>query len=310
MNKQFLFGLFLCLILSSSIFSQSNQDTSVSDISLLTYVENESVALNREVVYIVQLSWQGELGRYKISDVLDPDVTNLIVRGSGSSNKVITNSDGKEISTKRITFYFRPVEMGMAYINGVTIRYKDTLLDQNESLLAGRISVKIIDPIPGNSSNNILQYVIYAIMILVIAFSVYLFVLYNKRKKENALEELENIKETTEEKYLRLLKETVHLAGNNYKEKLHDLTHLLIGFFSEKYSTSLSNLSSKDILKYIENREMEPKIYAKIIEFMTKSDLIRFAGNTVNETDFHQLYDSVEWILEKSKNDNSEKEDE
>ena len=169
MNKQFLFGLFLCLILSSSIFSQSNQDTSVSDISLLTYVENESVALNREVVYIVQLSWQGELSRYKISDVLDPDVTNLIVRGSGSSNKVITNSDGKEISTKRITFYFRPVEMGMAYINGVTIRYKDTLLDQNESLLAGRISVKIIDPIPGNSSNNILQYVIYAIMILVIA---------------------------------------------------------------------------------------------------------------------------------------------
>ena len=42
---------------------------------------------------------------------------------------------------------------------------------------------------------------------------------------------------------------------------------------------------------------------------MTKSDLIRFAGNIVTETDFHQLYDSVEWILEKSKKDNTEKED-
>jgi hypothetical protein len=291
MRKIFLFSYPVYLFLFSSLFSQSISDTSVSDISLRTYVENESVALNREVVYVVQLSWQGELSRYKISDVLDPDATNLIVRGSGSSNKVITNPQGQEISTKKVTFYFKPIEMGMAYINGVTVRYEDTLLDKKESLLASRIGVQIVDPIPDSSSSNIFQYIVYILVVIVVGLSVYLFLIYNKRKKENALKEFENIKETIEEKYLRILKETIHLAG-------------------KKYTISLSNMSTEEILKFLEEKESDSKIYAKLKEFITKSDLIRFAGNAVAETDFHQLYDSVEWILEKSKKVNTEKEDE
>jgi hypothetical protein len=310
MNKQFLIVCIFYLFLFNSLFSQLNQDTSVSDISLRTFVENESVALNREVIYIIQLSWEGELSRYKISEVLDPDVTNLIIRGSGSSNKVITNPDGKEISIKKITFYFKPIEMGMAYINGVTVRYEDSFLDRKESLLASRISIKVVDPILDSSSNNFFQYILYIIILIVIALAVFLLALYNKRKKENELRELENIKETTEEKYLRLLKETIHLAGNNYEEKLNDLTHLILGFFSEKYSISLLNMSSNDILKYFENRKMEQSIFSKIEEFISKSDLIRFAGNNITETEFHQLYDSVEWMLVKCKNDKSEKEGE
>ena len=90
MNKIIIYNLLFYLFLFNSLFSQTNQDTSVSDISLRTYVENESVALNREVVYIVQLTWQGELSRYRISEVLDPDVTNLIIRGSGSSKTPVT----------------------------------------------------------------------------------------------------------------------------------------------------------------------------------------------------------------------------
>jgi hypothetical protein len=310
MNKHIVLVYVIYLFLLNSLFAQSHQDTSVSDISLRTYVENESVPLNREVVYVVQLTWHGELSRYKISEVLDPDVTNLIVRGSGSSNKVITSTVGKEISTKKITFYFKPIEMGMAYINGITIRYDDTLLDKKESLLASRISVKIIDSIRDNSSNNFFQYFIYIVALFIVGLGIYLFVLYNKRKKENVLKELENIKETIEEKYLRLLKETIHLAGNNYKEKLHDLTHLIIGYYSEKYSISLSSMSTIDMLKYFEEKEMEQTTYSKIIEFMSKSDLIRFAGNAITESEFHQLYDNVEWILEKNKNDKPEKEDE
>lgn len=147
MNKKFILINFISLFLFYSLFSQSNQDTSISDISLRTFVENESIALNREVVYIVQLKWQGELSRYKISEILDPDVTNLLIRGSGSSNKVTSNSEGKEISTKEIIYYFKPIEMGMGYINGITIRYEDTYTDKQESLIASRISVKIIDPI-------------------------------------------------------------------------------------------------------------------------------------------------------------------
>lgn len=310
MKKILIVFLINYLFLFISLFSQSLQDTSISDISLRTYVENESVALNREVIYVVQLNWEGDLSRYKISEILDPDLTNLSVRGTGSSNKVFTNTSGKEISTKKVTFYFKPLEMGMAYINGVTIRYEDTLLGHEESLLASRISVKIIEPIPDDSASSDWQNMFYIIVLIVfIGSGAYLFIIYNKRKKENAQKELENIVETFEERYIRLLKETINLSGNNYKEKLSDLSHLLLGYLSEKYSKSLINMSSDEIITYFEHLELESNILLKLKDFLSKSDLIRFAGNAISETEFHQFYDSVEWMLEKFKYVKSERED-
>ena len=309
MSKILSFTFIFYLFLFTSLFSQSDQDTSVSDISLRTFVENESIALNREVVYVVELKWEGELSRYQIIEVLDPDVTNLIVRGSGSSNKVVTNTAGQEVSIKRITFYFKPIEMGMSYINGVTVRYKDIILEKDESLIASRIGVQILEPIPDSSSNGIFDYFIYLFIALIVGLTLYLFYIYNKRKKENELKDLENISESSEEKYLRLLKENIQLTGNNYKEKLNNLAHLIIGYFSEKYSNTLSNKSTEEILIFLEQKELDTNIYSKFKEFITQSDLIRFAGNEVNETDFHNFYDTVEWILEKCKNEISVKED-
>lgn len=308
MSKNFLTFIIISLCLFNLLLSQSSPDTSISDISLRTYVENESVPLNREVIYVVQLAWAGELDRYKISEVLEPDVTNLTVRGSGSSNKVTTNSLGKTISTKKVTFYFKPIEMGMSYVNGVTVRYEDTVLGKKESLLASRIGVQIIDPLPDDSSTGVFQYLFYLIVIAFIIVIGYVFFVYTKRKKENALKELEEIKETTEEKYRRLLKETIHFSGNNFKDKLNELTHLIIGYYSEKYSNPLNNKSTEEVLNFLKNQKLNESISQKTRDFLTKSDLIRFAGNAVTESDFHQFYDSVEWILEKCKKDNSEKE--
>ena len=129
-------------------------------------------------------------------------------------------------------------------------------------------------------------------------------------KAPRSLREISTISETTEEKHLRLLKETIHLTGNNYKEKLNDLAHLIVGYFSEKYSKPLSNKSSEEMLNFLEQNDIDSSIYTKFKDFIDKADLIRFAGNEVNETDFHNLYDTVEWILEKCKNEISEKEDE
>lgn len=310
MNNKISLIYIIYLFLFNFLFSQSNQDTSISDISLRTYVENESVALNREVVYVVQLEWMGDLSRYKISEVLDPDVSNLLIRGSGSSNKVTNDSAGNEISIKEIIFYFKPIEMGMAYINGITVRYEDTILDKQESLLASRISVKIVDPIDDGKSANFSQYVFYFTIILFLVIGIFLFFLYKKKKRENEILEQAKISESIELKYLRQLNEIDKLSDDSYKEKLHDITHILLKYLSELYSISLVTMSSKDVLNYLENQEPDSSIYSKLKEFITKSDLLKFAGTEISEADFHQLYDSVEWILEKNKNDNTEKEDE
>lgn len=121
---------------------------------------------------------------------------------------------------------------------------------------------------------------------------------------------MDNISETIQEKYLRLLNDDIKLTGNDFKENLNNLTHLLFNYYSEIYSASIITMSSNDLLKYLEEQELDPLVYSKTKEFTTKSDLVRFAGNAINETDFHHLYGLVEWILAKSKSDNIEKEDE
>ena len=87
----------ICLIsfiLITTVIAKPAPDSIKSDILLRTFIESDNVPLNREVIYHVELRWQGDLNNYQIKDVQEPVLTNLTTRGSGSSNKVNTLADG------------------------------------------------------------------------------------------------------------------------------------------------------------------------------------------------------------------------
>ncbi len=294
--------LFIGILLSSSI-AQAVPDTLSSEIQLRTYIESESVPLNREVVYHIQLRWQGDLSRYKISEILEPAVTNLATRGSGSSNKVRTAHDGSLISVKEITFYFRPLEIGMAYIDGVTIKYTDQIKEKDESLISSRIGVKIVEPLPEPSENGLASNLFLGLVVLiVVGLALYLYFNYRKKQKEAAEKALLEIKETVEEKYLRLLKETIHLTTDNIKDSLNDLTHLLNGYLSERYHFPVSNLSANDLLDVLKEKELSEESLSRITDYYSKANLVKFAGEAVEDSEFHRLYDTVELVLDNQKN--------
>jgi hypothetical protein len=297
------------LLLSLFIFIQSNcqvdQDSLMqldqdvkSNIILRTYVESESVPLNLEVVYHIELKWYGDLNRYKISELKEPTATNLIHRGSGSRNIVSTDTDGRILSIKIITYYFKPVEMGMAYVDGILIKYEDMELGQEGNLLSSRVGVKIVDPLPEPSDRfGFGELIIIIIVLLVIILTVYFVLRYQKQKKKDREKDLLATKETVEEKYLRLLKETVKLDSENIKESIVDLSHLLSGYFSECFGIPAINLSTNDLIGLLSDRNMEEQSLSRIKEFYTQVDLIKFAGRTINESELHRLYDTVELIL-------------
>jgi hypothetical protein len=294
--------LLISLMVSLSI-AQSASDTLSSDIQLRTYIESESVPLNREVVYHIELSWHGDLSRYKISEIMEPTVTNLTTRGSGSSNKVKTASDGSLISIKDIAYYFTPIEIGMAYIDGVTIKYSDQVEEKDESLISSRIGVKIVEPLAEPADNLLLSNLLFGlIVVIVIGAALYLYFRYKKKQKELAEKELIEIHETVETKYLRLLKETIHVTTDNVKDSLNDLTHLLNGYLSERYHLPISNLSEKDLLDALKNKDLSQESLKRINTYYSKANLVKFAGETVEDSEFHQLYDTVELVLENQKN--------
>jgi hypothetical protein len=298
--------IIICIFVSLS-FAQSVSDSVSSEIKLRTYIESENVPLNREVVYHIELRWQGELNRYKISEILEPTATNLATRGSGSSNKVRNAPDGSLISVKEITFYFRPLEIGMAYIDGVTIRYTDQLKENDESLISSRIGIKIIEPLPEPSENDFVSNLLFGLLILiVVGTAIYLYLHYRKKQKEEAEKALMDIKETVEEKYLRLLKETIHLNTDNVKDSLNDLTHLLNGYISERYHFPVSNISADDLKNALKEKELSEESLSRINDYYSKANLVKYAGEAVEDSEFHRLYDTVELVLESQKKETTE----
>jgi len=294
--------IFLVILVSSSL-SQSVPDTLSSEIQLRTHIESENVPLNREVVYHIELRWQGDLSRYKISEILEPTSTNLVTRGSGSSNKVRTAPDGSLISIKEITFYFRPLEIGMAYIDGVTIKYTDQNKGKDDSLISSRIGIKIIEPLPEQSENGMISDLLVALIVFVVfGFILYFYLLYRKKQKEAAEKARFEIKETVEEKYLRLLKETIHINTDNIRDSLNDLTHLLNGYLSERYHFPVSNLSADDLMDVLKEKELSEESLSRINDYYTKANLVKFAGEAVEDSEFHRLYDTVELLIENQKN--------
>jgi hypothetical protein len=292
----------IALITQLSGLAAAPQSTVESDISLRTLIDKSEVPLNREVVYHVELRWQGDLSKYVLSEIVDPAVTNLAIRGKGSSNKVITDSSGQTISIKRITYYLTPLELGMSYIDGVTVKYEDTALDQKESLISGRIGVKIIEPIPETSKFDFLQWLVYAMVIIVLSVLFILMYLKYRRKKKDELAKLESLpRETLEEKYLRLLKETIHFSSQNIRESIGDLSHLISGYISEKYNVSTGNLSSDDLIDLLEKKGLPEASLGRLKEFYKQADLVKFAAAEITESDFHKNYDIVELVLQQQK---------
>jgi hypothetical protein len=276
------------------------QNDTVPDIELRTYVASGTVPLNQEVIYYVELRWPGELGRFRILEVLDPSLSNLEVRGTGSSNKVILDDAGNPTSIKRIIFYFRPLELGMAYVNGVTVRYTDTESGGTENLVAQRIEIKITEPVhqPG-AGMDISRILGYLLLLLIIAGTVTVTVRFLKRRKAALDAETEAIPESPEQRYQRLLKETIHMRSDNYRESVSALGRLLGGYLSERYEFPVSGMATKDQLQILQAKNVDADNRARIELVLNRADMVKFAGESIEHAEFHSLYDTVELILQR-----------
>ena len=289
----------LKLIIISTLFASPASDSLGSDILLHTFIESDNVPLNSEVVYHIELRWHGDLNKFRIKEVQEPVLTNLTTRGSGSSNKVNTMSDGTLQSIKRITFYLIPVEMGMSYIDGITIKYTDAVSGVEESLISSRIGVKIIEPVAEPGSSPYLSVILWSLtIILIVSGFMYFYTKYQKRKAEEKKRADAEKLETTEQKYLRLLRETIQFETDNIKESLSDLSHLLTGYLTEKYNLPAGGIATQNLLEILKEKQLSPETFARIEEFYPRADLVKFAGEKVDISEFHRLYDTVELVIE------------
>lgn len=281
-------------ILCTALQAIAQSDSLESEITLRAYLEHDNVPLNKEVVYHVELSWRGDLDQYQISDIGDPSISNLTLRGSGSTNRVTTNEQGHPLAIKKVTFYFKPVEIGMAYVDGVTIGYTNRTTNTSETLLAQRLSVKIVEPTedPKNEfmPGNIVLWSLLIGFILVVAYFVFRY-MQRRNKTEETEEEI-----SLEQKYLSLLAETVHLSNGASRENIAAMRKLLNSYVSEKFSIP-GNVEKEITKDRLAKLKIPADFLAKIEQMYDKAELAQFAGEQVETTELHLFFDTIEHIL-------------
>ncbi len=303
--KRFITALGLSFVLLAVGLAQPAADDSLnSEIQLRTYLAKDAVPLNKEVVYYVELSWQGTLNRYHILKISDPVLTNLKLRGSGSSNRFYIDKNGKPRSVKKITFYFTPLEMGMAYVDGITIKYEDTVSKQTGRLLSERLPVKITEPVDQSSKGLDLGKLLVIGLVLLFLFVV-LFSLaryFQKRKETNEEEEAQL---TPEESFLKNLKENIRLNGELPEKNFENLQHLFNQYLKERFGLPIGS-EFHEIKVVLDAHGINDNLIRKLEDFFKRGELVKFAGEPVSESELHIFMDTVELILtEMNKRNNS-----
>lgn len=302
-------GIYTLLSIVFILFNESSNAQVVDSLGNLgyqsqqilldSYVEESKVPLNRPVILHVELSWKGELNRYQIEPVNQPILTNLLLDGSGSENRLEPQDDGTLKAVKGITYRFRPLEMGMAYIDGLLVKYREKGSDREESLSSQRIMIEIIDPVPESGKGKV-KSIIYVVLLIIFFIIVFYFLVVYVRKRREAKNGIAPVISPAEF-YLNRMVQNVDPRGTNLNEMINRLSRIFREYLQEEFNFPALELSTKEILEQVNKLEIEDSDKSQLSRVLEKLDVVRFAGRGINPDEFIDIYGTIENFLLKRK---------
>jgi len=296
-------AIFLGMILNAvPLLAQSADDTvtvaAPPAIEFKAYVEQSRVPLNQKVIFHVELSWIGPLNRYEIQPIEQPVLTNLLMEGSGAANRLIPLENGKYRSVKTITYQFRPMEMGMAYIDGILIRYRDRVTGEEDQLQSQRIMVEIVEPVAEGGKH--VRAIIY-IVLLGLFFSTVLYFVVQYVRRRRMTEPETRPAMPLAERYLVKIGQEVDPRSTNLAEMTRRLSRIFREYLSREFEFPTLEASTSEILTHLRQKNLDELEVNRLEAVFHKLDEIKFAGRKVEPTEFMEIYGVIEAFLNKRK---------
>ena len=296
--------LILLTVIGTNIATAQTPDsvqksiTTPQAIQLTTSLEKSKVPLNEIVNFRVELSWNGELNQYLVEPVSQPILINLLMEGSGSENRLEPLPEGGFRAIKAFTYRLKPLEIGMAYIDGMTIKYRNRTNNEEDQLVSQRVMVEIADPVADGPS-GVKSYLYIVLIILFVGIIVYSLIKYFRKRRQMKTEPEETI--SLPEKYLEYLGQEVDPRGTNLAEMTAKLSSIFREYLSVDFSIPARGASTEEILKHLDNIEVDDNDRANLKTVFEKLDLIKFAGKDIDPSDFSNIYGAIEAFLLKRK---------
>lgn len=271
-------------------------DSTRTMVSVSSVIQSKQVPLNRTVDFIVRIVWEGGIENVEIGELTDPVLSNLDVTGTASSNQV-TGVPGGQRSVKEIVYTLKPKNLGMGYIDPVSLSYTDMKTNLAHHLKTRRMNVEVVSPVPEKKGGP-------GAWILVLFGAAFVAGaaaggwLYLKHKKAKMIREALPVQTILEEDSLILLKNSVDLKSQDRRESFAVLSKLFRRYLSEKYGIAASSATTEELLRVLQDRGTEEGLMRKCEALFAKADVIKFSGKDASQAEIDEAYTAVETVLE------------
>ncbi len=301
MKRQLTWFSLVFFVCSTVLFAQSVDSTHTTSprpqqINLRTFVESSRVPLNRPVIFHIELSWLGDLNQYQIEPLEQPILTNLLLEGSGSENRIEPLESGEVRAVKAITYRLKPLEMGMAYIDGIVVKYINQETGEENQLSSQRVMVEIVDPIPEPGAGpwkSLLYIILFAIFFAVVGY--FLIIFFKKRRQA----EQEPVPVPLPEEYLNRLAQEVDPRGTNLSEMVDKMARIFRSYLDQEFHIRARESSTSEIIEKLRQAEIDEQDLISLHGVLERLDVIRFAHRPVDPSEFSQIYGVIETFLRK-----------
>jgi len=278
--------IFLLFVLN--ICGQDNTEKFLGDVSIKIIANHYKIHLNDTLKVDIVLTATGDdINKLDIFELPIPEVTNLRIVGSGSSNSVSLNK-----TMKKYSYYLVPTSIGMAYIEPVKAGYTDKSTDKIYHLSTKRLSIEVVEPV--NKEETSYTFAIILIFILAIIGIVTLIIIKNKMKRNEIIETKENKKS-----YKEIALEDIENIKNekiNNKTKVERISNTVLKYLKSELNLPLG-MTSRQVVESLKKIKIKDTHLIDIQNFFDRCDLIKFSGAEVDLNQLNEILSIAKEIL-------------
>lgn len=262
-------------------------------------VDRPQVPQNRKVICTIEVSWHGDLSRFQVESVPNPELTNFDLTGHSSANWV-GDVKGIKKTVKTHEFVLQPKELGMAYVDGTVIEYRDRETGQTHRLITNRIEVEVTAPVAERDHGTFGVIGALLLALVLLAAAVVWFIRRRRaREAEEKAKALESI--PVEERFLSEMKTRITIGDSAWSETFSVLSRLLRRYLSQKYGMSATGLATHEICDELRRQEVDDKMIRQVEEILNSADVARFSGKQVDRSVLERAVTLTEDILQRNK---------
>jgi hypothetical protein len=290
----------LALFFSQAVPAQSASDQSLSDegIKVTAFADRSSVPLNRTAVLTIRLEWYGDLDRYEVTDFENPTAQNFEIISNASANKV-SAVNGRAVAMQDFQYTLKPVSLGMGYVNGLTIKYKDASTGKAYRLWTNRVEIKILDPVAEPGAYRGLLYLFSGLMVLILAgYGLWRRAARRRQERKQAQEAVLQQK-SLEETYLENLKTLLPLQGGELDpgQALSQLSRMVRRYWAEKLSLPGLEATTEEFIGRLKAAALDERMGREVSEILQTADVAKFSGTCIDRSTLERLYTLFEYHL-------------